>query len=314
MIKRIWFGLVLGSVLCCMGCSMIESESQQENDTAIILSWDDTEEDVSVKEADFTEKDLHAIFEAVNNEEIVDFIYDDYNRDGIHEAFVLTKKEELYNLWYVHSKECQIICENLEDIDEPATDVLGFNTKAYLLIQQKKDDVRNTIVYSIDNNDQVRESGISKKGYLTKAVDGEILLQIDQKLATADSFVVETKTYYLYYVFDEGFREYGAIPIGMEQFLEFEGAQEIIDSISEKYSDYEIEYSFLYRANHYMNVNIALSKDGNTEYKNMTLAYDEFGVKKISETLSDGKMETAYMLSAATFPMAFKHPKTENNQ
>lgn len=314
MMKRIWCGLVLGSVLCCMGCSMIESESQQENDTAIILSWDDTEEDVSVKKADFTEKDLHAIFEAVNNEEIVDFVYDDYNRDGIHEAFVLTKKEELYNLWYVHSNECQIISENLKDIDEPATDVLGFNTKAYLLIQQKKDDVRNTIVYSIDNNDQVRESGISKKGYLTNAADGEILLQIDQKLATADSFVVETKTYYLYYVFDEGFREYGAIPIGMEQFLEFKGAQEIIDSISEKYSDYEIEYSFLYRANHYMNVNIALSKDGNTIYKNMTLAYDESRVKKLSETLSDGKMETAYMLSAATFPMAFKHPKTENNQ
>lgn len=307
--------MMLCVALCFWGCSVTDSETKSENEAAIVLSLDETEESVSKEEADFSEGDLLAIFEAVNNEEIQEFVYNDYNKDGLHEAFVLTKENDYYKLWYVHSNECQIICENLDNLDNPATDILDFNTKAYLLIQQNQNDIRNTLVYSIDNNNQVVETGISQKGYMVKTEDDEILLQIDQKQATENAFIIDTKTYYLYYVYDEGFREYGAIPIDMEQFLEFEGSQEIIDHISEMYPDYDIEYSFLYRANHCMNVNVTLSKEGNAAvYKNMTLTYDDAGVTPVSETLADGKIEIAYMLNIATFPTAFKHPKNNKKQ
>lgn len=302
--------MVITGLLYLTGCSYTSLESKSKNEAEIKLSLEKTEEDTSQTEADFSKGDLVTMFEEVNNEEIENFFYDDYNKDGIHEAFVLTKCEDYYKLWYLNAKECQIVCEKLEGLDNMGTDILTFTTKDYLLLQQVKEEIVSTLVYSIDNNSQVLKVNISDKGYISKGMSGEIFLQINRN-EEENKESEKIKTYYLYYMFDEGFKEYGAIPIGTEQFLEFEGAQEILDRIVEQYPDYEIEYSFLYRANHYINVNVALLKEGVTEYKNMTLTYDDSGVTNISDDLAEGKMDIAYMLDIATFPTAFKHPKKD---
>lgn len=295
----------------CSGCSLHTAETKSENEATIKLGLEDTEENVLHAESDFSRGDLLTMFESVNNEEVENFIYDDYNKDGMHEAFVLTKVEDYHRLWYLHSKECQMVCDRLENLEQLETDILTFSTKDYLLLQQVTEGKRNTLVYSIDNNNQVQEANISQKGYISMTPSGEIWLQIERETEKEGKVLSEKQTYYLSYVFDEGFKEYGAIPIGKEQFLEFEGAEKILDEISEKYSDYELEYSFLYRANHYININITLLKDGAIEYKNMTLNYDDSSVMYTSEDLADGKIEVAYMLNIATFPTAFKHPKKD---
>lgn len=313
--KRLFFGVgifLLGMI--CSGCSFDLAESRSENEAAITLSSEETEESVLQTEADFSRGDLLTMFESVNNEEVENFIYDDYNKDGIHEAFVLTKEENYHKLWYLHSKECQNVCDCLENLEQLETDILTFPTKDYLLLQQKEDGKRNTLVYSIDNNNQVQEADISRKGYISITPSGEIWLQTYRENAREDRASLEVQTYYLSYAYDEGFREYGAIPIGKEQFLEFDGAQKILDDISEEYSDCEIDYSFLYRANHYININITLLKDGVMEYKNLTLNYDNSSVTSTSEDLADGKAEVANMLDIATFPTAFKHPRKNMNK
>ncbi|MCM1496953.1 MAG: hypothetical protein NC124_00630 [Clostridium sp.] len=313
--KRIIFCVtLLSGMLCLFGCSFMEQETKSSNEAAITLTFDETEESMEGEEADFSQGDLLTLFTSVNNAEIVDYIYNDFNKDGIHEAFLLTEDEGEYKLWYVHAKECLMVCEKLENPDYPAMGLLEFNTRDYLQIQQVKDGIRNTLLYSVDNHSQVLECNISGKGYVNKNESGEVVLELDQKRATAESFVLDTQTYYLYYVFDEGFREYGAIPISMEQFLEFNGAREIVDGILEKYGNDQVEFSFLYRANHYININITLSNDETTIYKNMTLSYDDTGVKEISDVLGEGKIEIAHMLEIATFPTAFKYPKKEINQ
>lgn len=306
--------IIIAAVLVCVlsGCTMAPAETKSENEAQIELSADETEEDITQKEADFSRGDLRTMFEEINNEEIENFLYDDYNKDGLHEAFVLTKTEHNHNLWYFHPKECEIVCEEIEGVEPLETDILTFPTRGYLLLQQIKDGKRNTMVFSIDNNNKVFEAEISQKGYMMKAMNGELWLQTDQGQQINPN-QAEVNTYHLYYVFDEGFREYGAIPIGTEQFLEFEGAQDILEEITDEYPDYQIEYSFLYRTNHYINVNITLIKNDSIEYKNLTLNYDDYGVKRISEQLADGKMEIAYILDIATFPTAFKHPKINRN-
>lgn len=306
--------ILTGAVLMCIlsGCTMTPVETKSENETHIELFADETEEDTVPQESDFSMGDLRTMFEEINNEEIENFLYDDYNKDGLHEAFVLTKTEESHNLWFIHPKDCEIIYENIEGIEPLESDKLSFPTRGYLLLQQIKDEKRNTMVFGIDNNNKVFETEISQKGYIIKTSTGELWLQVNQK-PQVNLNQAEINTYYLYYVFDEGFREYGAIPIGTEQFLEFEGAQTILEEISADYPDYEIEYSFLYRTNHYINVNITLIKDGSTEYKNLTLIYDDYEVKRISDKLAEGKMEIAYILDIATFPTAFKHPRKDRN-
>ena len=307
---------ILMAVVClCMltGCTLASVETMSENETQIELSVNDTEQNVRQEEVDFSRGDLLTMFVEINNEEIQNFLYGDYNKDGQHEAFVLTKKEQSYNLWYFYPKECEMVCEDIEGVEPLETDILTFSTKDYLLLQQLIDGKRNTVVYSIDNNNQVFEPNISEKGYINKTSGNEIWLQPEQE-QPMNTNPGEVNTYYLYYVFDEGFREYGAIPIGTEQFLEFEGAQDILDKVSAEYPDYEIEYSFLYRLNHYINVNFSLTKDGNTEYKNMTLGYDDYKVMRTSENLAEGRMCIAYILDIATFPTAFKHPRKQTTQ
>lgn len=313
--KRLFFNVgIFLLAMVCSGCSLDLAESKSENEAAITLSLEETEESVLQTEADFSRGDLLTMFESVNNEEVENFIYDDYNKDGIHEAFVLTKEENYHKLWYLHSKECQIICDRLENLEQLETDILTFPTKDYLLLQQTEGGKRNTLVYSIDNDNQVQEADISHKGYISMTPSGEIWLQTYRESEKEDRASLEVQTYYLSYAYDEGFREYGAIPIGKEQFLEFDGAQEILDDISEKYPEYKLEYSFLYRANHYININITLLKDGMIEYRNLTLNYDDSSVTRASEDLAVGKTEVAYMLDIATFPTAFKHPRRDMNK
>lgn len=313
--KRLFFNVgIFLLAMVCSGCSLDLAESKSENEAAITLSLEETEESVLQTEADFSRGDLLTMFESVNNEEVENFIYDDYNKDGIHEAFVLTKEENYHKLWYLHSKECQIICDRLENLEQLETDILTFPTKDYLLLQQTEGGKKNTLVYSIDNDNQVQEADISHKGYISMTPSGEIWLQTYRESEKEDRASLEVQTYYLSYAYDEGFREYGAIPIGKEQFLEFDGAQEILDDISEKYPEYKLEYSFLYRANHYININITLLKDGMIEYKNLTLNYDDSSVTRASEDLAVGKTEVAYMLDIATFPTAFKHPRRDMNK
>jgi len=254
------------------------------------------------------------MFAEVNNESVENFLYDDYNKDGIHEAFVVTKEQNIYKLWYMSPSDCKIVCDSLEYVDVQNTEIIGFGTKDYLLLQQSVKGQMNTLVYSVNNDNQVIQASVSGKGHIHQNASGEIFLDVYDKLDDKSKVnIQEYKTYYLYYIYDDGFREYGAIPIGQEQFLAFQGAQEILDDINERYSESQLEITYLYRSNHYINVNITIYENNRLEYRNLLLHYDDKKVTKLSEELEKGKVEVAHILSIATFPTAFKQPQNNDN-
>ncbi len=306
--KLLIIAVFLGALANTYGCSVFKTESENKNEVDIELTIEKTEDTEVEEKADFSKGDLFTMFEEINNETVIDFLYDDYNRDGLYEAFVLTRENE-DKLWYISADGCEIVQENLGDTGKAEAEILAYRMKHYLLLQQEIEGRKNTKVYSVDNDNKVFESNISGKGYLHQNQEGEILLQVVKEeydaLGGRKDAVYD---YYLYYALDEGFQEYGAIPIAEEQFLEFEGAREILDKIYQEYQEYEPECSFLYRSNHYININITLKKDGNIENKHMTLKYDLRSVSNISGHLMEGKVETAYMLEIATYPTAFRHP------
>lgn len=296
-------------VMMTHGCSFVTTQTKSENEAEIELTVEKTEN--AETEEDFSRGDLFTMFEEVNNETVIDFLYDDYNKDGHYEAFVLTG-EKTEKLWYMSSDGCEIVKEDLGENANSEADILTFQVKDYLLLQREKNGKKNTLVYSIDNDNQVVEINISEKGYLYQNQEGEMVLQVTGQENTVSQNEKEfCCDYYLYYALDEGFKEYGAIPIAKEQFLEFEGAQEILDKIYQECADYEVECSFLYRSNHYIDINITLKKDGTFEYKHMTVNYDFYKVTSVSDALMEGKVETAHILSIATYPIAFKHPNKE---
>ena len=315
--RKISFGLVWVFlwVICLSGCSFTESENRSEIENEIKLSFEEKESSEVKSEMDFSQGDLYTMFTEVNNENVENFLYDDYNKDGIHEAFVVTKEQNVYKLWYMAPTDCRIVCESLEYVDCQNTEILSFETKDYLLLQQSNKGLMNTLVYSVDNENQVIQASVSGKGHIRQNATGEIFIDVYDEIDANNKAAQATyTTYYLYYVLDSGFREYGAIPIGQEQFLKFHGAQDILDSIYEKYSDVQLDISYLYRANHYMHINITVYEDGRIEYRNITLYYDDKKISYVSEEMEKGKVETAHLLNIATFPTAFKEPQNNNNR
>ena len=129
------FWLVM-CVLGMSGCSLLEAETRSENENEIQLSFESEKTSEVKSEMDFSQGDLYTMFSEVNNESVENFLYDDYNKDGIHEAFVVTKEDNQYKLWYMSPSDCRIVCENLEYVDVEKTQILSFETKDYLLLQQ----------------------------------------------------------------------------------------------------------------------------------------------------------------------------------
>lgn len=281
------------------GCQMINTETKNENSAQIELQTDKTEEE-SAEISNLSKGDLKAMFEEVNNEAVLKFFYDDYNKDGVHEAFALTEN----NLWYISPAGCEIVIEKLQNVDVPMSEILSFQTKDYLLLQFDKA-VKNTLIYSIDNEDKLMEANISDKGIFTVGQDGTMRLVMQQGGAAEKK---EQVTCYLYYQIDEGFREYGAIPISEEQFLEYEGADEILEKLYKEFEGKEVAFTFLYRSNHIIDINIAVSSQEDKANYNIEVKYGNVNVEAILKHPVNGKAETAYMLDIATFPTSFKHP------
>lgn len=315
MSKMYWKSMcTLFLFVCLSGCSLMNKETKSENENEIKLEFEQAESSEIKSEMDFSQGDLYTMFEEVNNEQIENFLYDDYNKDGLHEAFVVTKDMNTYKLWYMSPSDCKMVIDNLEYVDNQNTEILAFEIKDYLLLQQTVKGTKNTLVYSVNNNNQVIQSNISGKGYVRHTAAGEIFLDVYETVDDKSKIEKQQEytTYYLYYVYDDGFREYGAIPIGQEQFLEFQGAQDILDDIYEKYADAQLDISYLYRANHYININITVYGDSRIEYRHITLYYDDKKVSYVSEEVDKGKVETAHILGIATFPTAFKEPQNKD--
>lgn len=301
--------------VCLSGCSFVSKETKSENENEIKLETEETKSSEIQSEMDFSLGDLYTMFEEVNNEQIDNFLYDDYNKDGIHEAFVITKEKNTYKLWYMSPSECKIVAEDLESVDNQTTEILFFEIKDYLLLQQTVNGRKNTLVYGVNNSNQVIQANISGKGYIRHTATGDLFLDVyDTANDTNKAEQSHCVTYYLYYVYDDGFREYGAIPIGQEQFLKFQGAQDVLDDIYRQYADAQFEISYLYRANHYININITVYKDGGIEHSHLTLYYDDQKVAYASEGLKKGKVDIAHILGLATFPTAFKEPSNNDNR
>jgi hypothetical protein len=102
------------------------------------------------------------------------------------------------------------------------------------------------------------------------------------------------------------FREYGAIEISQKQFLEFEGAQNVIDQIKATDKKAEIR-NILYRGNNIININYIIRVDGGFSQNYVTVHYDDS--KVCNMTFGEGgKYEAAIIPKIATYPV-FKNPK-----
>jgi hypothetical protein len=128
------------------------------------------------------------------------------------------------------------------------------------------------------------------------------------------------KIYYLYWTAD-GLKEYGGLKIAQQQLLKVQGAQAIIDAITESGCTVDAIY---YRANNLININYHSGDKQNGNFDNVTLVYknnavtpelvypgptssktENFNEKKLGDFSYGGIYQAALFPKIATYPDKF---------
>ena len=216
-----------------------------------------------------TEEELkQKLQKEVGDKEIVDFVYADYNGDGISEAFGLIqdkyKTKENYpteitgNVYFVSNKmtEKMATCE-------------GFYVRARKIPLTKNDNVfgymtyrewgtgLEQIIYCVDNEGNPKNAHFASR---KEIVFSEMGWFAGYKQAYGDRLMGRIyKEYYVYYDTDLcEFVEYGALEITKDQLYALDGAKEALEDISENKIT-----SILYRENGIVDINyIDVDGDG----------------------------------------------------
>ncbi|MGI6588592.1 MAG: hypothetical protein ACOX2N_07485 [Peptococcia bacterium] len=252
-------------------------------------------------------------------ENVVKVFYDDFDGDGVKEAFVLTgeltnKQDECSwsegKVWFV-GQFYEMVQDGLFTHFSFEPSIITLDDIKLLHVPKEYATGCHSFLFGV-----VKEEPYTyfdyEKGYIYEE-NGSLLLNNDAYDAyyEADTgmFVGHTyKDYYLYCEKDDdnfkGFREYGAVEISLEQFLKFKGAQDMLEQIKAINNNAEIT-NILYRENEVINLNYIIRDDLGYAQKNATVNYND---KEVYNFIAgDGKYEKAIIPEIASYPI-FKEP------
>lgn len=284
--KYIPITIMLSTMLCLASCTQVPNEPPAENENEIVT--DSPEEGITVA-------GVNRILGAETEDKVLGVYVDDYNGDGISEAYALTAssesdEEEPYiaeaSLWFIKkdSAEC-LATGNLGK--QPS--VFDFADKKLLSTYVYSDKGISTSVYFVSGNHAysygsyggrlIRDSESKEKFYLVKTER-----DADYNMKSSEFDKESSKPYYLF--FDGNFFvEYGGREMREDQLRAINGADEILTAISE--GGYIIDTIYC-RDNGVINVN--LSKDNGSGIigrENVTLFLDEATVRLVPTGASD---------------------------
>lgn len=258
-------------------------------------------------------------------ENILKVFCEDFDANGVKEAFILTGKVQTDvdscawlegKVWFVNDKAVQLVQEDFFTHFTFAPEVMSFDGTKMLHVYKEYATGCCSYLYGVVDNQLCKYFDYAK-GSLQVA-DGQLQLlhdtydySYDKEM---DGFTGHTwKPYYLYFAKatdtmskEDKFLEYGAIEISQEQFLKFQGAQDVLERIKEIANNAEIT-SFLYRGNNIININYQVKDEYGYSQNYVTVNYNEKEVYNLLEG-SGGKYENAIIPEIATYPV-FQEPQ-----
>lgn len=240
-----------------------------------------------------SEADLINNLKNVTSDDIVQTCYDDFNSDGIYEMFALTGQDS-GDAWFVSESQTKKLNNSHFNAatGETQSYVITDNGKKYFeFFEVYGNGQVNSIVCTLQTNGDVEEVKFS--GYLehnqygwcvTNSTYDSTIEKSDFNSGNYYGMVGTWKNYWYYIDETSGtFKEYGGTEITKEQFLSFNGAEDILNLIT----DGQI-YNILYRDNGIININI-ISESGmfadNDAYacSNILVGYDDNSVWTIDD-------------------------------
>ncbi|MDD2402116.1 MAG: stalk domain-containing protein [Clostridia bacterium] len=273
-------------------------------------------------EVSLDESTLIESFKKQKDENVLKVFYDDFDSNGNYEAFILTgnlindgESEGWSNgkVWFVNDKDIKMLQGELFAQFSFNPEIMIIDDVKLLHVRKEYATGSTSFLFGVAGDSTYNCLGDQRGAIIEK--DGEILLSHDTYDAAYDnkmgSFSGHTwKNYYLYpeKIEDSNtikFHEYGAIEISLDQFLEFQGAQDVINQIKAKDDSVEIK-NILYRENKIININYVVKNNLGYSQNYVTVNYNDTEVYNFIRG-EGGKYETAIIPEIATYPI-FKSP------
>lgn len=281
-----------------------------------------------------TENELIQKFKNTYSDTIIKTYYNDFDNDGINEMFVFAGKS--YDdegmqmtllgggVWFVSDNIIERIDNGNNGIgiilsrDDYAPSYINYDNGMQFAFQAiwGNGQTRTTVC-------TVKNGNVIKSGFEGSLMNGEngwyVATSTYDGMISKDNFNKglfygsqrSWKNYWYYFDNTSNtFKEYGGTEITKEQFLQFDGAEDILNEIT----DGEI-YNILYRDNSIININIIRNNglfSDNDSYRcsNILVGYDDNSVWKIDD--NDGIYLPALDSTIATYPK-FKEPDSTDN-
>ncbi len=312
--RKLWL-LYLLLLVSMTGCVLEFPQDKEESnrDMTIKITVEDTQADtVSVQDnslSELEESDLLYMFGEKSNESVLAHYYGDFDHDGIHEAFVVTGDllqgpvdgaETIYGkLWLVNSKSIQLAAEDFSGVSTDIS-IWHFENRDFLAASKSYITGNHTYLWTVSQ-------GMPKKDSVSGLGD---IRNEDEKLfvaqVTEDAMMEERelkgqtiKYYDMYY--DGLFREYGAIVITEERFLEYEGSGEILAKLETDYPDSSLE--ILYHDNNVIYINVEQQVEEITYYHSAIVDITD-GLLVLRNVI-EGKYEKVLIKEIVVYPSRY---------
>ncbi len=331
-------------ILTAAGCGaktpIIESAERPDNATAATTEETTTEQDTTEEStteepttAAITAESLKSRVREFTNKKIVEFVCDDFDGDGVKEAFALTGKVEDSNLTadliFAAADKCERAAKNIggwysEDTKALTTETI--NGRKFLFVNFDIGAHGELFgVFSVFNGacrqltvyDTEADYGM-EFGHVGKEDDRAIWVNLQSYTGfttgnDTDGIGLTSQTYYFYW--DEAkqtFREYGAIEVSQDELAKVKGAETALELI--KKGRYKIS-SILFRGNGVTEINVYQPEEENgrsnsyltLKYKPATNSFDVIRMDDpdISDPCFFGGICLKAITDKADYPNAF---------
>lgn len=231
-------------------------DPKEANDIAVTETTRSDDMEISLSEeeaAQTTENPKEALANLLNTDKILFMAVDDFDNDGNEETFAF-EGEPFSNgvggygsVLYAANEEITVVREDAV-YDDMFVFEVSDGTK-YLCLRVNGAHNKN-LIYGV-------KDGLPEQAVLSDIGESFTVLPNDEftlDFIAADGISLgggqTYKTYYFYY--DNGFREYGATEISIEEFKEYDHSSEYLSYIEEKGGEIQ---SILRRSNHLIHIN-----------------------------------------------------------
>ena len=304
----------------------VSADESEFTDRGLLLSSEDIFSDPLAER--FGISDAPELFktltenEDVKNLKLYDFTADDFDLDGVQEAFAVVGEYNGYHIdgciYFITQNGCEKINDEPYDLREADEPVIDLGDRKLYRVWNVFVTGRCAYVYGVKDGGWY-EHEISMRGQdlervgdsydftIVNGSDYDCGVELDSMIYTGHTW----KTYYLYWNGEE-FREYGGIEITEEQFSGLEGAREILDAVLG--SAWRIT-GILYRSNGIIDVNLAWRRNEYCEdYCYIELRLKDGAIEYVSDSDDEdlisrhsmpGNMHPAFLEDIADYPESF---------